>query len=299
MMSKVHEALKKAQQETFSAQRHEEPLALGDFDSKKALRTDVVTELAEGRAKGASVPASNSKNSLQFETLVAQCARPQWMLDPEFILFTESKDSSAGAEQFRKLRTRLDKIRESKPLKKLQITSAISGEGKTFVASNLAQAISRQQDRRVLLVDADLRRSMLHLPLRAPMSPGLSDYLLGRAKETDVVQHGNGGGLFFVPGGTQVNDPSELLSSIGLKTFFDRMASLFDWVIVDSPPCLALADAQAISAVCDGILMVVRAQFTPMAAVHRASQELKECNIVGTVLNDLRYYTDGHRSISI
>jgi protein-tyrosine kinase len=301
-MSKIHEALKKVQQDRLLKRTTEGSVTPSDFDPTIALREELATNLAEPRpGPNASSRAINSEHLLRFEKFAQRCAKPEWSLDPDGTFFTEAGSSTMGAEQFRTLRARLDKIRETKPLKKMQVTSAISGEGKSFVATNLAHAISRQHDRRVLLIDGDLRRSTLHLSLGAPSSPGLSEYLLGEAHEADVVQHGKEGNLCFIPGGKPITDPSEVLSKGRLKGLFDRMSDIFDWIIVDSPPCLPVADAMVISRVCDGVLMVVRAAATPLALVRKASQELKGRNIVGVVLNAVSesehsqgYYPDGH-----
>jgi capsular exopolysaccharide synthesis family protein len=161
----------------------------------------------------------------------------------------------------------------------------MAGEGKTFVTSNLVRAMVRQAERRVLVIDADLRCSRLHMVLGAPVSPGLSDYLRGTSDETSVIQHGGAGNLCLIPSGNKVSDPSELLSNGRFKTLLDRVGPAFDWVIIDSPPCLPVADAGVIANWCDGVLLVVRAGFTPSAVIAKSGRELKGRNVVGTVLN--------------
>ena len=158
-------------------------------------------------------------------------------------------------------------------------------EGKTFVTNNLAQAIVRQHDRRCLIIDADLRCSRLHVPLGAPPSPGLTDYLLGDADEATVIQHGHEGNLCFIPGGKEVPNPSELLLNGRLKTLLERVTPIFDWVILDSPPLLPVADASLLADHVDGVILVVRAASTPTGAAERACQELQGRNVIGVVLN--------------
>ncbi len=143
----------------------------------------------------------------------------------------------------------------------------------------------RQPDRRALLIDVDLRCSRLHMQLGAPIAPGLTDYLRGAADETAIIQHGMEGNLCFIAGGNEVKNPSELLANGRLKILLDRFAPLFDWVILDSPPCLPVADASVLAEHCDGVLLVVRAGTTPAATVQRACQELKTRNVLGVVLN--------------
>jgi protein-tyrosine kinase len=191
----------------------------------------------------------------------------------------------SGREQFRALRTRLYQLRETSPLRKILVTSAMAGEGKTFVASNLAQAIARERDRRVLLIDGDLRSPTLHLPLAAPLTPGVSEYLRDEISDADIIQHGQEGNLCFIAAGKSGSEPSELLSNGRLEKLLDRLAPLFDWVIVDSPPCLPVVDANVLAGLCDGVLLVVKAGSTPSVAVERARKELQKRKLVGAILN--------------
>ena len=183
---------------------------------------------------------------------------------------------AAGAEQFRTLRSRLYRLRETRKLQTLLVTSATAAEGKSYVASNLAQAFARQQGRRVLLVDADFRCPQLHVRLGAPTSPGLSDYLQGKATEMSIVQHGSKDGLYFIPAGARVSDPSELVSSDRLKVLFAHMTPAFDWTIIDAPPVLPVSDASTLAELCDGVLLVVRAAHTPFAAAQKACAEFRD-----------------------
>src|SRR5207253_8539272 len=113
---------------------------------------------------------------------------------------------------------------------------SVPAEGKTFVAANLAQSIVRQPDRRVLLIDADLRASSLHLALGAPSTPGLTDYLRGEADEFAIIQSGPDKNLCFIPGGNEVSNPSELLLGERMRHLLDVVTPMFDFVILDSPP---------------------------------------------------------------
>jgi capsular exopolysaccharide synthesis family protein len=203
------------------------------------------------------------------------------------------------------LRSRLYQMRGSQPLRTVLVTSSMAGEGKTFVSSNLVRAIVRQAERRVLLIDGDLRCARLHTVFGAAGTPGLSDYLRGRADEPTIIQHGAAdGNLCLIPSGSKVSDPSELLSNGRLKTLLDRVGAAFDWVIIDSPPCLPVADAGVIANWCDGVLLVVRAEFTPSPVILKSRQELKARNVVGVVLNAVAegaltyssYYAAGYGS---
>jgi capsular exopolysaccharide synthesis family protein len=161
----------------------------------------------------------------------------------------------------------------------------VAGEGKTFIATNLAQAIAKEKERKVLLIDGDLRSPALHKPLAAPATPGLSDYLRGQVSDPEIIQHGQEGNLCFIAAGSAGSDPSELLSNGMLEKLLDRLAPLFDWVIIDSPPCLPVSDANVLASFCDGVLLVVRAKSTPSAAADRARKELQKRKVVGVVMN--------------
>jgi protein-tyrosine kinase len=240
--------------------------------------------------------APGSGEYLRFDDLRARCARPIWHLDPNVNVFLNADSSARGSEQFRTLRSRLYQMRSNQPLRTLLVTSAIPTEGKTFVANNLAQAVIRQPDRRALLIDADLRRSRLHVPLGAPSSPGLTDYLRGTADLISIIQQGQEGNLCFIPGGNEATNPSELIANGRMKVLLDRLAPIFDWIILDSPPCLLVADASVLADYCDGVLLVARAGVTPATIGQRACQELRGRNLVGVVLNAMQdahtYHSD-------
>jgi len=286
-MSKIHEALRKAQEEKSQAascetrpkaEEHPKPAVQEQAQAAFALPGNVPSQGGHHR--------SFSGQYLRFEDLLKQCAEPIWQLDPNAIVFSGSYGPANGAEQFRTLRTRIYHFRETHPLKKVLVTSAIAAEGKTFVATNLAQAFACERNRRVLLIDGDLRSPRLHLPLGAPISPGLAEYLRDEASEAEIIQHGREGNLCFIAGGKGGREnPSELLSNGRLQKLLDRITPLFDWVVIDSTPCLPVADASVLSTLCDGLLLVVKAKSTPLAAVQRAGHELRKRNIIGVVLN--------------
>jgi len=203
-------------------------------------------------------------------------------------LFMNGDDNARGTEEFRTLRSRLYTFREKMPLKTLLVTSALPKEGKTFTCANLAQVLVRQHGRRVLLIDADLRGPRLHQMLGTTAGPGLSDYLQGRADEFSVMQRGPQENLFFIPSGTEIEDPSELVANGRLKTLLQRIEPLFDWIIVDSPPAVPVSDASVLAKSCDGVLIVVRSASTPADVARRARQEFPDQLLVGVILNGTR-----------
>jgi capsular exopolysaccharide synthesis family protein len=305
-MSRIHEALKKAELERAAGRAVDvakSPLAPQHAAASEAPQVPPVQNDIDARQANAAPQVV----SFRFEDLHSQNrAHPGWQPDPNTDVFAAGL-GGYGAEQFRTLRSRLYQLRGSQPLRTILITSSVAGEGKTFVTGNLARAIVRQSERRALVLDADLRRPRLHKVFGTPAAPGLTDYLRGNASEAAVIQQEPGSNLCFIPSGNHVTDPSELLSNGRLKTLLERVAPAFDWIFLDSPPCVPVADAGVIANWCDGVLLIVRANSTPSAVVVKARQELQGRNIAGVVLNAVKnsalaygsYYASGYPSIGV
>lgn len=292
-MSRIHEALKKAEQEravcgaqdvasppTEAGSAPAHPSSDGQ-DSQSSWRMTSGADVASGTAP----PTTLEYAFLRFDELRQRCAHPEWNLDPNLNVFANDALGAHGAEQFRTLRSRLYQCRDHQSLRSLLVTSSVPGEGKTFVTVNLAQGIVRQPDRRVIIIDADLRCPRVHTLLGSPEAPGLTDYLRGEADEAAIIQYGPEENLCLIPGGNEVTNPSELLSNGRLGALIKRLVPVFDWIILDSPPCLPVADASILASICDGVLLVVKAGSTPAAVAQRARQELQTRNVVGVVLN--------------
>jgi len=277
-MSRIREALKRAAEER-SAQtggRAEEFIDILDGPPASAVNP-VLGKL--------DLPGTTEFVSPDLNTLFAECKKVRWHFEPSLSVFANEENHRSGAERFRTLRSRLYQISATRPLRRILLTSSVPHEGKTFVAANLAQSIIRQADRRVLLVDADLRASRLNVTLDATNEPGLSDYLLGEASITKVLQVGEERNLCFIPGGKLVPNPSELLHSEKMKSLLDRMGQIFDWVILDSPPAIAVHDASILADMCDGVLFVVRAGATEFQTAQRAAAEFPSSKLLGVILN--------------
>ena len=286
-MSRIHEALKKAEEERAKFLK-QEPEAPAVAENGEAAAMPVMG-LDEGMAAAVqSVPPRVLGRGLSFEELVTRCQAADWKPDAERLVFLNHINSHApGQEEFRTLRSRLYQIRQKQRLQTVLVTSALPGEGKSFVASNLAGVIARQQGRRALLVDADLRRSHLHVVLGTPVSPGLTEYLRGEAAEDAVIQRGPIDNLFFLPGGSHVANPAELIANGRLKTLLQNVAEAFDWIILDSSPAVLVSDASVIADVCDGVLLVLKSAVTPLDMARKARQEFHNKPLLGVVLNQV------------
>lgn len=287
-MSRIHEALKKAEQERTANQGGgSEPnlMPVPMPDAPQGVEDPAVAVAALPMA-GTSVAGVTSFSSpYSLETLLTRCAPVEWKPDAATMLFFNGDDSARGTEEFRTLRSRLYHAREKMSLKKVLITSALPKEGKSFTAANLAQVLVRQHGRRVLLIDADLRGPRLHQMLGTNSGPGLSDYLNGESDEFSITQRGPLENLFFIPSGRHIENPAELVSNGRMKFLLQRLEPLFDWIIIDSPPAVPVSDSGVLAKACDAVLLVVRSNHTPFDAARKARQEFPEQMVLGVVLN--------------
>ena len=259
-MSRIHDALKKAAEERASQSPASSPQTFVDVTEGISRSAQTGNGLDTAPKNGSA--KAGKQHFARFEQLLKRCAHPKWTLDPRMSVFGGTDSKKIGAEPFRTLRSRLSQIAGTHVLKRIVITSSVPAEGKTFVAANLAQSIVRQPDRRVLLIDADLRASRLHLALGAPSTPGLTDYLRGEADEFAIIQSGPDENLCFIPGGNEVSNPSELLLGERMRHLLDVVTPMFDFVILDSPPATPVHDPSVLADLCDGVLFVVRAGVT-------------------------------------
>ena len=189
------------------------------------------------------------------------------------------------AEQFRGLRGRIDAIAVERPVTTIVISSAFPGEGKTTAAINLAAVTALSLGRRVLLVDCDLRKPKVHTALGLRPQAGLAEVLRGEATIDDAVLKVEGADFEVLPVRGRPSNPSELLGSPEMKKLIGEVSQRYDRVILDSPAALGLPDAKAISAVCDGVVLVVRADFTSQQDVESMLEMLDRDRILGILLN--------------
>ncbi len=203
---------------------------------------------------------------------------------------TVSEPAQLGGEAFRYIGALVRHNHALAPAHVILVTSAQPQEGKSFTAVNLAVALAEGGER-VLLVDADFRRSSCHRALGLePSSMGLSSILYGGlAPEVALVTTGIGN-LTLLPAGATPPGPATLLSSGRARTLLQTLRERYSWIIIDSPPVLAVSDAAALAPLVDGVLLVVRAHSTPVEAVQiaRDSLEALGARMLGVVLNDVR-----------
>lgn len=208
-------------------------------------------------------------------------------------LITQLKPRSPISEQFRALRTNLQFASVDKTLKTLLVTSAITEEGKSTTAANLA-IVFANQDKKVLLVDADLRKPSVHYTFRIDNRRGLSSVLVSEDSLADTVKQSNVPNLDILSSGPIPPNPSELLGSNRMKALIEKAKETYDMIIFDTPPTLAVTDAQILGNHIDGALLVVRSKQTDREEAVKAKELLNaaKVKILGAVLNDVKIEKD-------
>lgn len=208
---------------------------------------------------------------------------------------TLTAPASVGAEQYRTLYYRLERLRALKPMPLVALTSAVPGEGKTLTAVNLALTAARAApERRILLVDADLRRGRVAETLGIRETPGLAELLAGDCQIPEAVRRFHSTRLAIVPAGNAPEEATRLLSSGRMRELLTAMRENFEEIYLDLPPTLPYADASIVGSQVDGLLMVVRAHQTPARILEQACEALAGAPLVGCVLNGTREHTSAY-----
>jgi len=201
-------------------------------------------------------------------------------------LVSLTDEHGLGAEKFRVLATRLANIRRNSGLQIIQITSSIIGEGKTLVSTNLAATLARRSGQSVLLVEGDLRKPAVCPVLGLTSAQGIGEWW-NRADGSIVpfLRRINNSQLCLLPAGTAPH-PVSILQSGRMSNLMAQLRAWFDWVIVDTPPLLPMADSNLWARLVDGTLLVIREGVAPRRALQRAMESMDAPKLVGVVLND-------------
>jgi capsular exopolysaccharide synthesis family protein len=189
------------------------------------------------------------------------------------------------AEAIRLLAVRLRDLRRIRPLKKVLITSTIPQEGKSTIAANLACALAQASNEKTLLVEGDLRRPSLSQMFGIQKSHGIYDLLSGELDPLADIYHLEEGGFWLLPAGDATGNPIELLQSQKLQAVMQRFARWFDWIIIDSPPVLPLADTSIWMRLADGVLLVTRQGTTEKQQLQRGLVALDSTKLLGALVN--------------
>jgi protein-tyrosine kinase len=282
-MSRMYEALKKAQQDGVATDLLDvvEPARLEPHLAapEKALGTSTPSHLAPGQDSPRAVANEFVQNSN------GNCIRHLPLQVPErsVVLPWEGTDGRGG-EQYRIIRTRI--VQHPKQPRLMLISSAGAGDGKTVSAINIAGVLSLRDNANVLLIDGDFRRGGVSSLLGLPAEPGLANTLSGSCPLQDAIirveQFPN---LYILPAGAGNANPAELLDTEQWKSLCSTVRERFSFVIIDGPPVAAVADYELIQASCDGVIVVVRPEHTDRTLFNKAFELIPEGKKVGVVLN--------------
>lgn len=269
-MSRVHEALRRAEQVA---------AASPSTKSAPSVSNRVSTALAV-EEQPASAPA--------LEGLLGLVKSIPFQPSHEALLIDGPGTQDAPAEEFRTLRTRLNHMQSLQPIHTVVVTSPSPTEGKSFAAANLALAEAQLAGNMVLLADFDFRRPIVHNLFQTDRGPGITDYLQGKVQLHQAMRRIGDTNLFIMPAGEAVINPLELLNLKEARHLIEFLPTLFNWSILDSPPLLFAADANLLSTLCHGTILVVRIGSTTIDSVTRAMQSLCQNNVLGIVVNGAR-----------
>ena len=295
-MSRVHDALRRAQQQGQPASPKQQP----SFPVSAALRAAQLAGSLEPVNTLSGVEAPEQENAVATTTAVLP---EEFVVSPDLLtqvrtlpmqlkagspLIDARKPYEAPAEEFRSLRTRLNHLQNQQPIHSIVVSSPSPAEGKSFTAANLALAQAQLDNNPTLLCDFDLRRPTVHGHFNLERTPGVTDFLMGKAALHEIIYQMADTNLYIMPAGSAIINPLELLNLPEVGGLIQELPRLFNWVILDTPPLLYAADASLLATLCDGTVMVVRIGSTTIDSVTRAMQSLCDNNIIGTVVNGAR-----------
>lgn len=192
------------------------------------------------------------------------------------------------AEQHKNFSSRIEYGIDMKGWKVIAVTSSIAGEGKTVSTVTLAMNLAATGRKKVVLVDADLRKSDLAKGLRFPSTPGLAELLSGAAELKDVLRHVLSRRIHVIPSGRRIDAPWELLTGERFRSLLQELRGEYDVVLIDTPPVVPVSDTLALRELMDGIVLVYRLGYTPHTLFRQALEDIGEAKVIGVLLNGVR-----------
>ena len=299
-MSRIQNILDKAEREgaTLRTSRIGVPPAapgpdMGSVAAAVPLTIDIPTPSAPPPVTARSiVPGAMAAHAPGHAAAAAPESVASYTVRLNSLLVAGLAPTSLAAEQYRQLRTRLAHAEGANNLRTVLVTSPQKGEGKSVTSANLALTMAQELQRRVVIVEADLRKPSMQQLFGLPPGPGLTDYLSGAAELKDVMRFLPDHNLTVIHAGSTATNPAELLGSTAMRRLLDSLRTRFDRVILDTPPVLPLADVAVLAPLVDGALMVVRAGVTPKPAIENALRAFDSSRLLGIVLNDSGHEQD-------
>lgn len=289
----VNPAEEKPLQEAASTLVQEEPRKIAVVSPVR----EKLREAAPVAAVNCVLPVVDRATDLA-ESRLAHCRKFSLPLQNiAHVQFTNKDSLQPAEESYRALRTRLLRMRSAQGLRSVVITSAVQGEGKTLTSLNLALCCAQLHEMRVLLVDADIRSFGLSRAVDAPQGLGLADILAGNCPPEEAVLATDHPNLYVLCSGSATTPAAELFAGRRWQEFVGWCNETFKLTLMDSPPVLNLSDVELITAGCDGVLMVVRAQQTKRQTLEKCAGQIDSKKLLGIVYNGTAVGTQyGYRS---
>jgi polysaccharide biosynthesis transport protein len=209
-------------------------------------------------------------------------------------IFSPQGGTPEATDGFRMIRSNVRFFALDRPLSTIMVTSAVPGEGKTTITVNLAVA-SAQGEKKVIIIDADIRKSSLHKYFKLPRTPGLTNILAEDLDLASAIQHTSIASLDLISGGSTSPNPVELLESQRMQKLLAELKKRYDYIIIDTPPMGTMPDAVVLSSTMDGVLLVVAANATPKPQLQKMIRILtfSKARVLGTILNKIDYRKHG------
>lgn len=277
-------------------------------DSLALVNGEATVQLDEGstdRQSTSNGPTGSSGRPMSRDALLHQFQTRSVSPPADSRLVSLTQKDSPAAEAFRLLGVRMRRLGSENLRKTLLITSTTPQEGKSTIASNLACSLASGSQQNVLLIDGDLRRPALSGIFGVSAESGLCEYLRGERNLAETIYRLLEPGICLLPAGDSFGNPLELLQSSRLPTMMEALGNLFDWIIIDSPPMLPLADTSIWEKWTDGVLLVTRQGTTRKKGLERSVEAFRSQNkLIGAIINsfdaipeeDYYYYRSGHRA---
>jgi capsular exopolysaccharide synthesis family protein len=277
-MSYIFEALQRAEEERAGGSLPKNADSVADL--LQAVEQEIERKQSLSELPPTPMPESSAVDSFASANVLS----PALAADARLVCLTDQ--GGLAAEKFRVLGLKLRNLRERRKLKRIVVTGTLPEEGKSLVAANLALNQSRSKVLKTLLVDGDLRRPTLSSRFGFDRSlPGLSECLRGERQLSEVVYKLNGSGLWFLPAGRAPENPVELMQSGRLSELLDRLGKFFDWIVIDTPPVIPVADTTFWMKLADGVLVVVREGVSEKKLLERALDSFDRAALLGVVVN--------------
>jgi capsular exopolysaccharide synthesis family protein len=270
-------------------------------ESRNSWNTPVAADGGVAVAEPARDPEVAVPTELQHATTVSaprqvedraegpmQCEALSIVGSHESHLVSLPDSESAASEAFHLLGVRLRHLRRQRPLKKVLITSTIPQEGKSVVAANLACTLALRTQQKVLLLEGDVRRPTQSKIFGIANRPGICEWLSGERSLIKSMYRLQEPGIWIFPAGSGTGNSLELLQSGRMTPMMEQLMSWFDWVVIDSPPVLPLADTSVWTNMADGILLVTRQGTTQKKQLKRGLEALATQKLIGVVLNSAK-----------